>query len=98
MILIYSRLLVTDSKTPQKPELIREERLSYDEILKEVCVAISDRYELTYLSEGEFHHAVVFLKYGAGDKYMLILAIRGTKEEIESLQSEPSIKKYFGLP
>lgn len=94
MLLIYSRL-PTAEEAPKIPELIREQHLSYSDILKEICIAISDGYEVTYFQEGEFSHVVVFLKYGAGDKYILILTIRGTKEEVENLQQEPSIKRYF---
>lgn len=96
MLLIASRLPVSE-KSDQKPILVREAHLSYAEILKEVCAALTAGYEVTYFSEGEFHHLVTFLKYGPGDKDILILAIRGTKEEIDNLQIEPCVKKYFNL-
>lgn len=94
MLLIYSRLPTTE-KAPKIPELIREQHLSYSDILKEICIAISEGYEITYFQEGEFTHVVVFLKYGPGDTHILILTIRGTKEEVDNLQQEPSVKRYF---
>ena len=91
MILISARLLV--SETPgQKPETLREGHMQYDEVLKEVRSALKDGFELTYIVDDEFIHAVSFLKYRKGDQFVMMLVVRGTREEINNLQIDSELK------
>lgn len=91
MVLIYARLLITGNKK-NEAETLREETLTYSEILKQVETAVAAGYELAHIFSDESMNAVTFLKYKAGDKAVMIIAIRGTREEIEKLQEDPSVK------
>lgn len=94
MVLISARLPVSEKGSNQKPETLREEHLPYAKILEEVRSAITMGYEMAHVINDEFIHAISFLKYRSGDKAVMILAIRGTQEEIDSLQQDPVLKKH----
>lgn len=91
MLLTCAGLQTIENDKP-KLRFLREERLQYQEILKEVHSALTLGYELTYISSDEFNHIVTFLRYKSGDKEILILTVRGTREEIENLQQDPIVK------
>jgi len=93
MVLIYARLLLTSNKK-NEAETLREEVLTYSEILGQVRTAVAAGYELAHVFSDETMNAVTFLKYKSGDKAVMIIAIRGTREEINNLQQDPVLKKY----
>ena len=93
MILICARLTIADGKK-QKSERVREEYLKYDEALNQIRIAVNEGYEPTFFSNSEFNHSITFLKYGRGDEAIMILSVRGTREEIVKLEEDPALKKY----
>lgn len=93
MVLTYARLLILGNKK-NEAETLREEVLTYSEILKQVRTAVSAGYEMAHVFSDETMDAVTFLKYKSGDKAVMIIAIRGTREEIEKLQEDPALKKH----
>lgn len=94
MVLIYARLLTSEVKK-KEAETLREEILTYPEIIRQVRNAVAAGYELAHVFSDETMNAVTFLKYKSGDKAIMIIAIRGTKEEIERLQLEPCVRRNY---
>ncbi len=94
MVLIWSDFQGLEQKK-MTPSSQTQKFLPYSETLQEIHKALSNEYGIVDIRDSEFTHQIVLLKYDSEKKTIHTLAIGGTKEEINQLQEDETVKRSF---
>ena len=92
MVLIWTNLRESPEKK-LKPYFQKRKYLAYPNALREVHAALKEKYEITSIRDEEIVHQIVLLKYTSETKTWFVLFIAGTREEINRLQEDETVKR-----
>lgn len=85
MVLVYFQS-PSEGADQGKLQLARKAYLQYEEVVKEIRLAVDIGYELSWVNDDETDHCLTYMKYNRGDTMVHYLSVRGTAEEIGGLQ------------